>query len=208
MMKMLNNIAVKVRCSRGIAERLFAGVIIMLSAAGCELRQAMYDQPKLRPLQASEFFENGMASRPLIEGTVARGLLNDDPHLFEGRVDGAFVDTFPFEITTEVLNRGQQRYNIFCSPCHDQAGTANGMIVRRGMKQPTSFHDQRLVDSPDGYFYTVITSGFGVMSDYSAQIPVNDRWAIVAYIRALQYSQRASLDDVPENMRAELQAQR
>lgn len=187
---------------------LLAGVTLLLFASGCELRQAMYNQPKLRPLKESTFFEDGMASRPKIEGTVARGQLQADPHLFEGKVNDQFADSFPFEITAEVLKRGQQRFNIFCAPCHDQAGTGNGMIVKRGFKQPTSYHDQRLVDSPEGYYFNVIKNGFGVMQDYSAQIPVHDRWAIIAYIRALQYGQRATLDDVPENLRAELQAQR
>jgi hypothetical protein len=182
--------------------------LLLLAAPGCELRQAMYDQPKLRPLQASSFFTNGMASRLPVEGTVARGLLEDDPHLFEGRVDGQFVDSFPFEVDIEVLNRGQQRYNIFCAPCHDLTGAGNGMIVQRGFKQPASYHEQRLIDMPDGYYYNVIKNGFGVMMDYSAQIPVKDRWAIVAYIRALQRGQRATLADVPENLRAGLEEQR
>lgn len=185
-----------------------AAGILLSGATGCELRQAMYNQPKLSPLQASTFFKDGMASRPKIEGTVARGQLFDDTHLYEGRVDGALADSFPFEVTADVLARGQQRFNIFCAPCHDQAGTGHGMIVRRGFKQPPSFHDQRLVDSPEGYYYNVIKNGFGVMQDYSAQIPVNDRWAIIAYIRALQFAQRATLDDVPEHLRADLQAQR
>lgn len=174
---------------------------------GCELRQAMYDQPKLKPLQASTFFTNRMASRPLVEGTIARGHLENDDHLFEGKVDGVLATNFPFEITAEVINRGRERYNIFCSPCHDQSGYGNGMIVRRGFKQPASYHEQRLVDSPHGYFYGVIKNGFGVMQDYSAQIPVKDRWAIVAYIRALQYSQRASIEDVPEYLRAEIKSE-
>lgn len=179
-------------------------LLALAGLTGCELRQAMYDQPKLKPLQASTFFTNGMASRPLIEGTIARGHLENDPHLFEGKINGELVTNFPFEITSEVINRGRERYNIFCSPCHDQSGYGNGMIVRRGFKRPTSFHDQRLVDSPPGYFYNVINNGFGVMQDYSAQIPVKDRWAIVSYIRALQYSQRANLQDVPESLRAEI----
>ncbi len=185
----------------------FAG-LMTLAVTGCELRQSMYNQPKLRPLKASEFFEDGMASRPKIDGTVARGQLQEDTHLYEGRVNDQFVNSFPFEITAEVLKRGQERFNIYCAPCHDQAGTGNGMIVKRGFKKPPSYHDQRLVDAPEGYFYNVIKNGFGVMYDYSAQVPVNDRWAIIAYIRALQYSQRATLDDVPENLRTELQAQR
>lgn len=188
--------------------RLIVPWLLLLPVTGCELRQAMYDQPAYRPLQASDFFENGMASRLPVEGTVARGHLQEDPHLFTGMIDGAFAETFPFAITAEVLNRGQQRYDIFCSPCHDPAGYGNGMIVRRGMKQPVSFHDPRLVNSPPGYFYNVIKNGFGVMMDYSAQIPVDDRWAIIAYIQTLQFSQNASLDEVPETLRAQLQAPR
>lgn len=176
---------------------------LMLST-GCELRQAMYNQPKLKPLQSSEFFENGMASRPLVDGTVARGLLNDDAHLYDGLVDGKPAKTFPFPITQEVVKRGQERFNIFCSPCHDQAGTGNGMIVQRGFKQPPSYHIQRLRESDPGYFYNVIKNGFGVMQGYAPQVPVKDRWAIVAYIKALQLSQNATIDDVPESMRADL----
>ncbi|HMP90733.1 MAG TPA: cytochrome c [Kiritimatiellia bacterium] len=204
----LKHLKNKLRACRSIGRKIAPVLLLLVAGSGCELRQAMYDQPKLRPLQASEFFENGMASRPLVEGAVARGLLQDDPHMYDGMVDGAFVDSFPFEVDIEVVKRGQQRYNIFCAPCHDQAGTGNGMIVQRGFKQPSSFHDQRLLDSPEGYYYTVIKNGFGVMSDYAAQIPPKDRWAIVAYIRALQLGQRASLDDVPEQVRADLQSQR
>jgi len=183
---------------------LLMGVAGLLST-GCELRQAMYDQPKLRPLQSSDFFKNGMASQPLVEGTVARGLLNDDAHLHDGVVNGKIVDSFPFPITEEVVKRGQQRYEIFCTPCHDRAGTGNGMIVQRGFKQPPSYHIPRLQESAPGYFYTVIKNGFGVMSGYAPQIPVNDRWAIVAYIKALQLSQNAKIEDVPESMRAQLE---
>lgn len=179
---------------------------LMLLAGGCELRQAMYDQPKYTAMQESTFFTNGMSARLPVEGAVARGYLEDDPHLHEGRIDGNFVDSFPFEITTEVMKRGQQRFNIYCTPCHDHTGSGNGIIVQRGFKKPTSFHDERLVKSPEGYFYNVIKNGYGVMMDYSAQVPVEDRWAIIAYIRALQLSQRATIDDVPENLRAELQA--
>jgi len=186
------------------------GSMLLLGAAGlfltgCELRQAMYDQPKLRPLQASEFFKNGMASQPLVDGTVPRGFLNDDAHLHDGVVNGKVVDTFPFPITTEIVNRGQQRYNIFCAPCHDRAGTGNGMIVQRGFKQPPSYHIPRLQESSPGYFYSVIKNGFGVMSGYAPQIPVNDRWAIVAYVKALQLSQNAKIADVPESMRDQLE---
>jgi len=192
------------RAMQSIRASLLIGTAGLL-LTGCELRQAMYDQPKLRPLQASEFFKNGMASQPLVEGTVPRGFLNDDLHLHDGTVEGKLAETFPFPITKEIVNRGQQRYDIFCSPCHDRAGTGTGMIVQRGFKQPPSYHITRLQESSPGYFYNVIKNGFGVMSGYAPQIPVNDRWAIVAYIKALQLSQNAKIEDVPESMRAQLE---
>lgn len=171
---------------------------------GCELRQAMYDQPKYEPLQRSDFFRDQRSARTPPAGTVARGHLRDDPHLYDGLENGAPATSFPFVVTREVLARGQERYNIFCMPCHDMAGTGNGMVVQRGYKRPVSFHDQRLRDSPPGYFYIAIKNGFGQMPDYADQIPVRDRWAIVAYIRALQYSWNASIDDVPPEERAAL----
>lgn len=176
-----------------------------LAGSGCEIRKAMYDQPKYRPLQKSDFFADGRASRMLIEGTVARGELRDDEFLYTGKEDGAEATRFPFPITKEVLLRGQQRYNIYCTPCHDYAGTGQGMVVQRGFKQPTSFHDPRLRSSNPGYFFTVITGGFGQMPNYADQIPVKDRWAIIAYIKALQLSQHATLDDVPESERAQFE---
>lgn len=179
--------------------------VVLLLSSGCELRKAMYDQPKLRPLQASEFFEDGMASRKPVEGTVARGLLKDDTHLYDGMVNGELATTFPAPVTLEVVQRGRQRYDIFCAPCHDRAGTGNGMIVKRGFKQPPSFHEQRLRDSAPGYYYNVIKNGFGVMQGYGPQVPVEDRWAITAYVKALQLSQNAVLADVPEDKRAELE---
>jgi cytochrome c553 len=192
---------------RGQRPRLQAGLFAlaaMVLLSGCELRQAMYDQPKLLPLQESDFFADGMASRHPVEHTIARGYLQDDPHLYDGMVDGAMAETFPFEITMEVMNRGQERYNIFCATCHDRSGYGNGIIVQRGFKRPTAFHEQRLVESPVGYFYQVVKNGFGVMNGYADQIPVSDRWAIVAYVRALQYSQTATLEDVPDDVLAEL----
>lgn len=178
---------------------------IALAGSGCELRQAMYDQPKYKPLQKSEFFSDHRASRPLPEGTVARGLLKDDPHLYDGMENGAMAENFPFPVTREVLARGQERYNIFCMPCHDMSGSGNGMVVQRGYKKPVSFHDPRLRSSPPGYFYNAIKNGFGQMPNYADQIPVNDRWAIIAYIRALQFSRNATLDDVPPEERAKLE---
>ena len=180
--------------------------LLMLSGTGCEIRKAMYDQPKYRPLQQSDFFGDDRSSRPFIEGTVAQGHLNDDAHLVLGEVNGQPVDTLPEPVTLAMLQRGHERFNIFCAPCHDRAGTGNGMVVQRGFKKPVSFHDPRLRASPVGYFYGNITKGFGQMPSYAAQIPVRDRWAIVAYIRALQLSHNATLADVPEADRAVLTA--
>jgi mono/diheme cytochrome c family protein len=164
----------------------------------------MHDQPKFEPLEVNNFFADGRSARPVVAGTVARGTLQEDEHFFTGRVNNEWVTTFPFPITKEVIERGQQRFNVFCSPCHSRLGDGNGAIVQRGLKQPPSFHIDRLRESPPGYFFNVITNGFGVMYDYADRIPPHDRWAIISYIRALQLSQRATLDDVPQDERAEL----
>jgi hypothetical protein len=164
-------------------------------AARC--RQDMQDQPRDKPLAASTFFADGRSERPVVPGTVAQGQLRIDEQLYAGKVNGKLADTFPFEITRPVLERGRERFNIFCSPCHDQQGTGLGMIVRRGFRPPPSFHDQRLRDMPVGYFFDVISNGFGTMYSYGDRVPVKDRWAIIAYIRALQLSQRALPQDVP-----------
>ena len=165
----------------------------------------MHDQPKFIPLRGSEFFADGRSARPLIEGTVARGHLNDDEAFYTGKgPDGKPLDTFPFPVTKDVIERGEDRYNVYCSPCHDRLGNGNGMIVSRGFRKPPSYHTDRLRQVPNGYIYDVITNGFGAMQDYSAQIPPRDRWAIVAYVRALQLSQNASLNDVPADARAQL----
>ncbi|MGH9313761.1 MAG: c-type cytochrome [Vicinamibacterales bacterium] len=155
----------------------------------------MHDQPKYEPLEASTFFRDGQASRPLVEGTVARGQLREDEHLYTGKVNGQPATTFPFAITREMMDRGQERYDIYCAPCHDRAGTGDGMIVKRGYRMPQSFHIDRLREAPPGHFYDVVTNGFGAMPDYRAQIRPEDRWAVVAYIRALQLSQHASEAD-------------
>jgi hypothetical protein len=172
--------------------------------AGC--RQDMHDQPKYESLEASEFFLDGRAARQLIPGTVARGQLREDTHLYQGKINGKPADTFPFPVTVRILQRGQERYDIYCTPCHDRVGTGDGVVVRRGFRRPSSYHIDRLRQAPPGYFFDVITNGFGAMLDYSAQIPVRDRWAIVAYIRALQLSQNAALSDVPEADRQSLPA--
>ncbi len=171
----------------------FASLIL----AGCELRQAMYDQEKYEPLEKSTFFPDGQSWRPQVEGTVARGELREDTHFYEGIVDGELSNVLPIDLNKELLERGQQRYNIYCSPCHDRTGQGNGIIVKRGLKQPTSFHDDRLKDMPVGYFFDVITNGYGVMYSYASRVPIKDRWAIAAYIRTLQLSQNVDLEKLP-----------
>ena len=176
--------------------------MLLLLTTAC--RQDMHDQPKYQPLERSAFFEDGRASRPLLAGTIAQGHLRDDEHLYTGKSGDQPATTFPFPITKAILERGQQRFNIYCAPCHDRMGTGLGMVVRRGMRRPPSYHIDRLRESPPGYFYDVIANGFGAMPDYAAQIEPRDRWAIVAYIRVLQRSQKATLADVPADKRAEL----
>jgi mono/diheme cytochrome c family protein len=181
------------------------GAVLLAAAALAGCRQDMQNQPKYIPLRPSGFFDDGRSERPLINGTVARGHLNDDTVYYTGKgPDGKPVDTFPFPVTKEIVARGQERFNVYCAPCHDRTGSGDGMIVKRGYAKPPSYHIDRLRQAPDGHFYDVITSGFGAMPDYAAQIPPHDRWAIVAYIRALQLSQNASVNDVPAAQRASL----
>lgn len=177
-------------------------VLSLLGLAAC--RQDMHDQPKYKPYRPSTFFDDGRSERPLIPDTVARGHLNDDEQLFTGKVGADFAATFPFPVTQETLARGQERFNIYCTPCHDRTGNGDGMIVRRGYRRPPSFHIDRLRAATPGYLFDVITRGFGAMPDYSAQIAVRDRWAIVAYLRALQLSQHATMADVPAAEQAKL----
>jgi mono/diheme cytochrome c family protein len=164
----------------------------------------MHDQPRYKPLAPSEFFGDDRSARPLVEGTVARGYLREDAHLHTGKIDGVPAATFPFPVTVEILSRGRERFDVYCSPCHGPSGNGDGMIVQRGFKKPPSLHIDLLRNAAPGYLFDVITNGFGAMSDYSAQVSVPDRWAIVAYIRALQLSQRATLDDVPAPEREKL----
>ena len=191
---------------RNWATSLQYGLVLLLLCATTGCRQDMHDQPKYESLEASTFFPDGRASRPLVPGTVARGQLREDTHLYEGKIAGKPAETFPFPIDLKTLQRGQQRYNIYCTPCHDLVGSGNGMVVRRGFRAPPSYHIERLRQVPPGYLYDVITNGFGAMQDYAAQIPVRDRWAIVAYVRALQLSQHATLNDVPETERQNLRS--
>jgi cytochrome c553 len=164
----------------------------------------MHDAPRYDPLEASTFFADGQSARQLVPNTVARGQLREDRHLFEGVVDGRPADVFPMPVTEAVMLRGRDRFEVFCSPCHGSTGTGNGMIVQRGFRQPPSYHEDRLRAAPVGYFFDVITHGFGAMQDYASQLPVDDRWAVTAYIRALQLSQGAAPEDVPPDRLADL----
>ena len=166
----------------------------------------MHDAPRYEPFEASTFFTDGRASRTLVPNTIARGQLREDEHLYTGKVGGQLAAEFPMPVTAEVMARGQERFNIFCSPCHGRTGEGTGMIVQRGFRQPPSYYEERLVNAPVGYLFDVMTNGFGAMQDYSAQVPVADRWAIAAYIRALQLSAHGTLADVPLAERPQLEA--
>jgi mono/diheme cytochrome c family protein len=172
-----------------VRRALLAGAAL-LAVVGC--RQDMHDQPRYEPYERSAFFADGMASRPLPAGVVARGHLREDTLFYTGKLaDGTLTGELPAAVDAGVLRRGQERFDIFCSPCHGRLGDGQGMAARRGFKQPPSLHLQRLRDQPVGYYFDVMSSGFGVMPSYAAVVPAADRWAIAAYIRALQRSQHA-----------------
>ena len=171
-----------------------AGSLVLL--AGCSLKQDMALQPKNRPLSPSDFFTDGRSARPLVENTVARGSLLDDALIVPKD-----SNAFPLPLNLELLERGENRYKVFCSPCHGLQGDGNGMVAMRGMKHPPSYHQDRLRQVPNGYIYEVITNGFGAMLGYSAQVAPRDRWAIVAYVRALQLSRSAKISDLPPDVR-------
>ncbi len=169
---------------------------LLLLAAGCH--RDMRDQPRFETLEASSLFANGQSARPAPKGTVARGRLVEDQAFETGKsATGQFVARVPLELDRALLMRGQERFNIYCSPCHGLAGRGDGMIVERGFRQPPSYTLERLRQAPAGHFFDVMTRGFGAMPAYGPQLPPRDRWAIVAYVRALQLSQHAALDDVP-----------
>jgi cytochrome c553 len=173
---------------------------LLLSACG----RNMSDQPSVRALQATPFFADGTAQRPLLEGTVPRERGGIDPSFFSGQDADGLMTELPFELTLAVVQRGKERYDIYCAVCHGYTGEGDGMIVQRGFPQPTSFHQQRLLDAPVGYYVGAITNGFGRMFPYASRIPAEDRWAIAAYVKALQLSQNADMDDVPEAALREL----
>ena len=176
--------------------------IVLFFLAGC--RQDMHNQPKFKPLRVSEFFPDGRSARPLVAGTVDRSEINQDPVYLTGLENLQPVTTLPFPVTRPALERGRERFNIYCTPCHGELGDGNGMVVQRGYLRPPTFHDDRLRQAPVGHFFDVITNGLGGMPDSAQQIAVDDRWKIIAYIRALQLSQHAAVADVPAEIRGKL----
>jgi mono/diheme cytochrome c family protein len=172
-------------------------IVAVASVLLAACRQDMHDQPKYEPLEPSAFFDDRRASRPVLPGTVARGQLDEDEAFHRGTLAGAPVKELPVPFTRALLERGRERYEIYCSPCHDRLGYGRGMIVQRGYQSPPSLHQERLREVPVGYLYQAITNGFGVMPSYAPQVHERDRWAIVAYLRALQLSQDARPSDVP-----------
>ena len=184
---------------------MVACAALALLVAGC--RQKMTDQPRYEAYEGSSFFADGRSMRPPVEGAIARGALDLTGVHGTGKQDGKFVAEIPIEVERATVLRGRERFNIYCAPCHDQTGSGRGMIVLRGYPPPPSFHTQALRQAPAGQLFDVITNGYRQMPDYAAQVPVDDRWAIVAYIRALQLSQHATLEDVPADERGKLEGE-
>lgn len=176
---------------------------LLLALTGCG--RNMYDQAKYETYDPSPFFTDETSSRPLIDGTVSRSRGAVDSVFFTGQGEAGIATELPVALTEAVLQRGQQRYNIYCSPCHNYSGNGEGMIVQKGFVQPASFHDERLQAAPVGYFFQVITNGYGRMYSYASRVPPEDRWAIAAYIKALQYSQDAPVADLPADVRERLE---
>ena len=191
------------RSTRAPVRAALSALLAAAAAAGC--RQDMHDQPRYEPFEASDFFDDGRSARPLVVGTVARGFLNEDQHLHRGRIGGELADRFPFAVDRTVLERGRERYGIYCWPCHGATGDGHGIITRRGYPNPPSYHIPRLVQAPDRHFMDVIRDGYGVMYSYAARVAPADRWAMVAYIRALQLSQDADASALADEDRAALE---
>jgi len=192
--------------TQGRLGRLVFASALLLTAAAC--RQDMHDQPKYRGLRGSTFFADGQSARPLVNNTVARGQLKEDVLLQTGKDGQNDAEVFPFPVTDAVMARGQERFDIYCSPCHGRTGSGDGMVVRRGYRRPPAYSDERLRNTTVGHIFDVITNGFGAMPDYEAQVPPADRWAIVAYVKALQLSAYAPLETVPAGDRGKLDENR
>jgi len=196
-------LTLRVRMTRQGVRRAAAVCALVAASilAGC--RQDMQDQPKFIPQRGTDFFTDGRSARPQVENTVARGQLHEDSYFYTGMQNGKEGDAMPFPVTMQVLARGQERYNIYCTPCHSRVGNGAGMIVQRGYRPAGNFHTARLMAAPLGHFFSVMTNGYGAMPDYAAQVTPEDRWAIVAYIKALQLSQAAKPADAPAGAKIE-----
>jgi len=177
-------------------------ILAPLALIGCD---NMRDGNRMKPLEESPFFENGASSRELVENSVAQGFLREDEHLYTGLVDGEPAQTYPFEITAEDLERGRERFEIYCAVCHGRTGYGDGMAVERGFKKPTSFHEERLLEKPPGYFYKTMTEGFGVMPSAAGEVKPDDRWKIAAYIQTLQLSQNVNFENLSESEKKEVE---
>jgi hypothetical protein len=187
------------------AMRILGMAALALWLTGC--RMDMHEQPKYLPYEPTTFFDDGRSERPVVPGTVARGQLRLDELLYTGKENGVLSNKFPFPITRADLERGRQRYNIYCTPCHDYTGSGQGIVVQRGFPPPPSFHIDRLRQAPVGHFFDAMTSGYGSMYSYSSRIEPEDRWRIAAYIRVLQLSEHSTVQDVPESERHKLTEQ-
>jgi mono/diheme cytochrome c family protein len=179
-----------------------AAPLLLLALMGC--RDDMHNQPRYKPLAASAFFADHRSERPEVEGTVARGHLRIDTARYTGKFEGEDIDQFPIPITRADIERGQARFNIYCTPCHGRLGDGNGMVVLRGFRQAASYYSEKLMKAPVGHFFDVMTNGFGAMPSYASRVEPDDRWRIVAYIRVLQASESARLSDVPAEQRQNL----
>ncbi len=181
---------------------ILVGAVLFLALAGC--RNDMHDQPRYKPLAGSDFFSDHRAARPEMEGTVARGHLRIDEARYTGKIGGEDIDQFPIPIAKADIERGQTRFNIYCTPCHGRLGDGNGMVVLRGYRQAATYYSDKLIKAPVGHFFDVITNGFGAMPSYASRLDPDDRWRVIAYIRALQLSESAKVTDVPADKRQDL----
>jgi mono/diheme cytochrome c family protein len=179
-----------------------AGALLLLALAGC--RDDMHNQPRYKPLAASAFFADHRSERPEVDGTVARGHLRIDTARYTGKFNGQDIDQFPIPITRADIEIGRNRFNIYCTPCHGRLGDGNGMVVLRGFRQAASYYSEKLMNAPVGHFFDVMTNGFGAMPSYASRVQPDDRWRIVAYIKVLQASESAKLNDVPTDQRQNL----
>lgn len=190
-----------------VEKHIFLPILLigMLAPFGCK-RDDMADQPRYDPLEPSQFFADGKSARPMVPGTVPRNRELPSAARFQAEASAQEMTAFPIEIGLKELKRGQERYNIYCSPCHGFSGDGDGMIVQRGFTRPPSYHIDRLRNAPPGHFFNVITNGYGAMYSYAERVPVEDRWKIAAYIRALQFSRSANMNELPPEDRSHLQA--